>query len=155
MGEKYMQVDKSHFTSMYPHWSKNMLENIYAEKLINGLNAEYDDKDYTQIQYSKCDKIKFTSFNKAVTSLRMNKPIEFVITKSNKCFILIKNKKAIAINFGAFKFEKLGLSYFDIHFNKNDKISFNENKDFLEIGVLLPFSFSDKNNRLYTAISER
>ena len=57
----------------------------------------------------------------------------------NKCFILIKNKKAIEINFGTFKFEKLGLSYFDIHFNKNDTISFNENKDLLEIGVLLPF----------------
>ena len=155
MGEKYIQVVKSHFTSMYPHWSKNMLENIYVDKLINGLNAEYDDKDYAQIQYSKCDKIKFTSFNKAVTSLRMNKPIEFVITKSNNCFILIKNKKAIAINFGTFKFEKLGLSYFDIHFNKNDKISFNENKDLLEMGVLLPFSFSDENNRLYTAITER
>ena len=132
-----------------------MLENIYIDRLINALNADYEDKDDTLIQYSKCDKIKFTSFNQAVTSLNTNKPIEFVITKSNKCFILIKNKKAIAINFGTFKFEKLGLSYFYINFNKNDTISFNENKDLSEIGVLLPFSFSDTNNKLYTAITER
>ena len=155
MGEKCMQVAKSHFTSMHPHWSKNMLENIHIDKLINALNADYEDKDDTLIQYSKCNKIKFTSFNQAVTSLNTNKPIEFVITKSNKCFILIKNKKAIAINFGTFKFEKLGLSYFYINFNKNDTISFNENKHLSEIGVLLPFSFSDTNNKLCTAITER
>ena len=110
---------------MYPHQSKNMLENIHVDKLINGLNSDYDDKDDALIQYSKCNKIKFTSFNKAVASLKTNEPIEFVITKSNKCFILIKNKKAIAINFDTFKFEKLGLSYFYINFNKNDRISFN------------------------------
>ena len=98
-----MQIVKSHFTSMHPHWSKGMLENIYIDKLINSLNEDYDeDNDDALIQYSKCDKIKFATINQAVTSLKTNKPIKFVITKSNKCFILMKNKKSIAIKFGTF-----------------------------------------------------
>ena len=43
MGEKYMQIIKSHFTSMHPHWSKGVLENIHIDKLINSLNEDYDD----------------------------------------------------------------------------------------------------------------
>ena len=68
---------------------------------------------------------------------------------------MIKNKKAIAIKFGTFKFEKLGLSYFYVDFNNNDTISFNEHKDLSEIRVLLPFSISQANNKLHTAIAER
>ena len=141
---------------MHLHWSKGVLENIHIDKLINSLNEDYDDdNDDALIQYSKCNKIKFATFNQAVSSLKTNKPIEFVITKSNKCFILTKNKKAIAIKFGTFKFEKFGLSYFYVDLNNNDKISFNEHKDLSEIGVLLPFSTSLENNKLYTAITER
>ena len=68
---------------------------------------------------------------------------------------MIKNKKAIAIKFGTFEFEKFGLSYFYVDFNNNDTISFNEHKDLSEIGVLLPFSISQENDKLCTAITER
>jgi len=156
MGEKHMQIVKSHFTSMHPHWSKGMLENIHIDKLINSLNEDYDDdNDDALIQYSKCNKIKFNAFHQAVSSLKTNEPIEFFITKSNKCFILTNNNKAIAIKFGTFKFEKFGLSHFYVDFNNNDTISFNEHKDLSDIGVLLPFSTSHENNKLNTAITER
>ena len=43
---------------------------------------------------STCDIIRFTSFIKAIALLNENKTIEFVITKSKKCLIIIKHCNA-------------------------------------------------------------
>ena len=108
MSEKHIQIIKSYFTSTHPKWSKNMLQNAYVNKLTCSLKSGYNEnKENPPIHYSKSDKIRFTSLVKAVTLLKDNKPIEFVVTKSNKCLILIKHQKAAGIYICTFKLKKI------------------------------------------------
>ena len=142
---------------MNTNWARHLINNVYADKLIRSLNSGYDINQNiapTFTHRSRCDNIRFASFTKAITLLNENKPIEFVIAKSNKPLIIIKHQNAVEIDVCTSKIEKLGFSYFCIRFNTNNRIGFNQDKDFCEVGVLLPFSFSETNNQACAAIAE-